>query len=78
MGFANQSFESLVQMRIFKVTPEFIAAVRSEGIANPSVEDLVQLKIFKIDSDFIRKAKAEGVSLEVERLVERRIGSHRN
>ncbi len=78
MGFANQSFESLVQMRIFKVTPEFIAAVRNEGIANPTVEELVQLKIFKIDSDFIRKAKAEGVPLEVERLVERRIGAHRN
>jgi hypothetical protein len=78
MGFANESFESLVQMRIFKVTPAYIAAVRSEGIANPSVEELVKMKIFKIDSDFIRKAKAEGVPLEVERLVERRIGIHRN
>ena len=78
MGFAKQSFEDLVQMRIFKVTPEFIAAVRSEGIANPSVEELVKMKIFKIDSDFIRKAKAEGVPLEVERLVERRIGVHKN
>ena len=78
MGYANQSFEDLVKMRIFKVTPEFIAAVRSEGIANPSVEELVQMKIFKIDSEFIRKAKAEGVPLEVERLVERRIGVHLN
>jgi hypothetical protein len=78
MGFANQSFEDLVQMRIFKVTPEFIAAVRNEGITNPSVEELVKLKIFKIDSEFIRKAKAEGVPLDVERLVERRIGAHRN
>jgi hypothetical protein len=78
MGFANQSFEDLVKMRIFKVTPEYIAAVRNEGIANPSVEELVKMKIFKIDSDFIRKAKAEGVPLEVERLVERRIGAHRN
>jgi len=78
MGFTNQSFEDLVKMRIFKVTPEFIASVRSEGIANPSVEELVKMKIFKIDSDFIRKAKADGVPLEVERLVERRIGVHRN
>jgi hypothetical protein len=78
MGFANQSFEDLVQMRIFKVTPEFIAAVRSEGIANPSVEELVKMKIFNIDSDFIRKAKADGVPLDVERLVERRIGARKN
>jgi hypothetical protein len=78
MGFAHESFEDLVQMRIFKVTPEYIAVVRSEGITNPSVQELVQMKIFKIDSDFIRKAKAEGVPLEVERLVERRIGAHRN
>lgn len=78
MGFANQSFEDLVQMRIFKVTPEYIASVRNEGIANPSVEQLVKMKIFKIDSDFIRKARAEGVPLDVERLVERRIGAHRN
>ena len=78
MGFANQSFDDLVQMRIFKVTPEFVAEVRSEGIANPSVEELVKLKIFKIDSDFIRKAKADGVPLNVENLVERRIGAHRN
>jgi hypothetical protein len=78
MGYANQSFEELVKMRIFKVTPEFIASVRSEGIANPSVEELVKMKIFNIDSDFIRKAKADGVPLEVERLVQRRIGVYRN
>ena len=74
MGFANESFEELVKMRIFKVTPEFIAMARSEGLNNLSVEELVKMRIFKIDSDFIRKARAEGVPLEVEKLVERRIG----
>ncbi len=74
MGFANESFESLVKMRIFKVTPEFIAMARNEGLGNLSVEQLVKMRIFKIDSDFIRKAKADGVPLNVERLVERRIG----
>ena len=74
MGFEKEPFESLVKMQIFKVTPEFITEVRNEGLTDLSVEDLVKLRIFKIDSEFIRQAKAEGVSLEVERLVQRRIG----
>jgi hypothetical protein len=42
------------------------------------VEDLVKLQIFKIDSAFIKQARSEGVPLEVERLVQRRIGVGRN
>jgi hypothetical protein len=74
MGFDKEPFESLVKMQIFKVTPQFIAEVRSEGLTNISVEDLVKMRIFKIDSEFIRQAKADGVPLEVEGLVQRRIG----
>jgi hypothetical protein len=74
MGFENESFESLIKMRIFKVTPEFIAEARNEGLQNLSIEDLVKLRIFKIDSQFIRQAKADGVPLEVEKLVQKRIG----
>jgi len=47
------------------------------GIETPSglsVEDIVKLRIFKIDSEFIRQAKVDGVPLEVEKLVQRRIG----
>lgn len=74
MGFDKEPFESLVKMQIFKITPEFITEVRNEGLTNISVEDIVKLRIFKIDSEFIRQAKADGVPLEVERLVQRRIG----
>jgi len=74
MGFDKEPFESLVKMQIFKVTPEFITEVRNEGLMNLQIEDIVKLRIFKIDAEFIRKAKAEGVPVEVERLVERRIG----
>ncbi|HEV2835830.1 MAG TPA: hypothetical protein VGW58_10960 [Pyrinomonadaceae bacterium] len=74
MGFEKEPFESLVKMQIFKVTPEFITEMRNEGLTILQVEELVKLRIFKIDAEFIRQAKAEGVPLEVERLVQRRIG----
>ena len=74
MGFDEEPFESLVKMRIFKISPEFITEARNEGLKDLQIEDLVKMRIFNIDSDFIRQAKAEGVPLEVERLVQRRIG----
>jgi len=74
MGFDKQPFEHLVKMSIFKITPQFVAGVRDEGLTNLSIEEIVKLKIFNIDAEAIRKAKAEGVPLNVERLVEWRIG----
>lgn len=74
MGFEKEPFESLVKMQIFKVTPEFIAEVRNEGLTNIQVEDIVKLRIFKIDAQYIREAKADGTPMEVERLVQRKIG----
>ncbi|MDQ3711953.1 MAG: hypothetical protein M3388_07015 [Acidobacteriota bacterium] len=74
MGFDKEPFESLVKMRIFKVSPEFIAEARNEGLTNLDIEDLVKMRIFKIDAAFIRQAKADGVPLDVEKLVQKRIG----
>ena len=78
MGFEKEPFESIVKMQIFKVTPEFIAEVRNEGLSATQIEDIVKLRIFKIDAEFIREAKADGVPLEVERLVQRKIGVRRH
>lgn len=74
MGFQKEPFENLVKMQIFKVTPEFISEMRGEGLNDLAIEDLVKLRIFKIDTEFIRAAKADGEPLEVERLVQRKIG----
>ena len=74
MGFESESLEGLVKLRIFKVTPEFIAEARNEGLTNLSLEEAVKLRIFNIDGAFIRKARADGIPIEVERLVERKIG----
>lgn len=77
MGFDKEPFESLVKMRIFKVTPAFVAEVRGEGLNDLTVEDLVKMKIFKIDAEYIRQAKADGTPLDVEELVQKRIGVRR-
>ena len=74
MGFQKEPFESLVKMQIFKVTPEFISEVRNEGLTNLQIEDLVKLRIFKIDAKYIREAKADGTPVDVEELVQRKIG----
>jgi hypothetical protein len=74
MGLDKEPFESLVKMRIFKVTPEYVTEMRAEGLNNLAIEDLVKMRIFNIDVDFIRRARAEGIPLEVEELVQRRIG----
>ncbi len=74
MGFDKEPFESLVKMQIFKVTPEFITEVRNEGLTDIQVEDIVKLRIFKIDAEYIRKARAEGTPIDVESLVQKRIG----
>lgn len=77
-GFGNEPFENVVKMRIFKITPEFVAEVRAEGLSNLDIEDVVKLRIFKIDGAFIRQAKSEGVPLDVEKLVQKRIGVWRS
>jgi hypothetical protein len=74
MGFEKEPFGNLVKMQIFKVTPEFITEMRNEGLTDLKIEEAVQLRIFKIDANFIREAKVDGVPLEVQRLVQRRIG----
>ncbi len=74
MGFSDQSMESMVKLSIFKVTPEFIDELRREGLGDLSVEDVVKLRIFKVDAAFIANARAANVPINVESLVNRRIG----
>lgn len=73
-GLDNEPFENVVKMKIFKITPDFIKGVRAEGFDKIDIEDLVKMRIFNIDAEFIRRARAEGVPMEVEKLVEMRIG----
>jgi hypothetical protein len=48
MGY-QPNVDELVQMRIFKVTPEFIHHMQAKGFNNLTISKLVQIRIFKLD-----------------------------
>ena len=43
------TLDQLVEMRIFKVTPEFIERMRARGLNDLTISKLVQIRIFKLD-----------------------------
>lgn len=43
------TLDDLVQIRIFKITPEFIRRMQSRGLHDLTIAKLVQIKIFKLD-----------------------------
>ncbi|HTZ89639.1 MAG TPA: hypothetical protein VMA71_04820 [Alloacidobacterium sp.] len=47
MGYQPNADE-LIQMRIFKVTPEFIQHMQARGLNNLTIAKLVQIRIFKL------------------------------
>jgi hypothetical protein len=42
------TLDQLVQIRIFKVTPDFIRTMQARGFKNLTIEKLVQIRIFKL------------------------------
>lgn len=44
----NPNADELIQMRIFRVTPDFIRRMQDRGFKNLSIAKLVQVKIFKL------------------------------
>jgi len=43
------TFDELVQIRIFHITPAFIQQMEARGLKNLTIAKLVQIKIFKLD-----------------------------
>jgi hypothetical protein len=48
MGY-RPNVDELIQMRIFKVTPEFIHHMQAKGFNDLTISKLVQIRIFKLD-----------------------------
>jgi hypothetical protein len=47
MGY-NPTADELIQMRIFKVTPDFIHRMEARGFNNLTISKLVQIRIFNL------------------------------
>jgi hypothetical protein len=47
MGYQPTLYE-LVEMRIFKVTPDFIRRMQAKGLSNLTISKLVQIRIFQL------------------------------
>ncbi len=47
MGY-KPTVDELIQMRIFKVTPDFIQRMQAKGFNNLTISKLVQIRIFKL------------------------------
>ncbi len=45
----NPTLDELIQIRIFKITPEFIRRMKERGLTNLTIAKLVQIRIFKLD-----------------------------
>jgi hypothetical protein len=44
----NPSMDELIQMRIFKVTPDFIKRMQAKNLGDLTISKLVQIRIFKL------------------------------
>jgi len=42
------TIDQLVQIRIFKITPDFIRRMQARGFKNLTIDKLVQIRIFKL------------------------------
>jgi hypothetical protein len=42
------TFDELIQIRIFKITPDFIRHMEARGLKDLTIAKLVQIRIFKL------------------------------
>ena len=43
------TYDELIQIRIFRITPDFIRNMEARGLKNLTIAKLVKIRIFKLD-----------------------------
>src|SRR6266404_2223358 len=67
-GFDNLSADDLIAMKIQGITPEYIHAIRAEGL-KPSADELVGMKVQGITPEYIRGIRAMNLKVDVDSLI---------
>lgn len=67
-GFDNLSADDLIAMKVQGITPEYIHAIRAEGL-KPSPDELVGMKVQGIGPEYIRAIRAMNLKVDVDSLI---------
>ena len=67
-GFENLSADDLIAMKVQGITPEYIHAIRAEGL-KPSADELVGMKVQGISPEYIRGIRAMNLKVDVDSLI---------
>jgi beta-lactamase regulating signal transducer with metallopeptidase domain len=67
-GFDNLSADDLISMKVQGITPEYIHAIRAEGL-KPDADELVGMKVQGITPEYIRGMRAMNLKVDVDSLI---------
>jgi len=67
-GFENLTADQLIGMKVQGITPEYIHAMRSEGL-KPDVDELIGMKVQGIDPEYIRQIRSLNLKVDVDSLM---------
>ncbi len=62
-GFDNLSVDELISLKVQGVTPDYIKAIRAEGL-KPNVDELISMKVQGVTPEYIRKMRATGIKFD--------------
>jgi beta-lactamase regulating signal transducer with metallopeptidase domain len=67
-GFDNLSADQLIALRVQGVTPEFIHALRAEGL-KPNVDELIGMKVQGITPEYVRQIRGMKLNTDIDSLI---------
>lgn len=67
-GFENLTADQLIGMKVQGITPEYIHAMRAEGL-KPDVDELIGMKVQGIGPEYVREIRSLNLKVDVDSLI---------